>query len=154
MVIALDMDGTIADLYGVEGWLDALRAEDARPYLEAAPLVDVGALNRAIDALHGAGHTVHVISWNCGGNPSGEYRRAVGTAKHEWLAHVGVRGLDSVRVVPHGTPKQDVVEGAGVLFDDDGRNRAAWEASGKGRAYDATRLVARLTAIASASNRF
>lgn len=154
MVVALDLDGTIADLYGVEGWLDALLAEDVRPYLEAAPLVEVGALNRAIADLHRAGHSVHVISWNCGGNPSAEYRRAVGAAKREWLARVGVQGLDSVRVVAHGTPKQSVIEGAGVLFDDEERNRAAWEASGKGRAYDAARLVERLAAIASASNRF
>ncbi len=154
MVVALDLDGTIADLYGVEGWLDALRNEDVRPYLEAAPLVEVGALNRAIADLHRAGHSVHVVSWNCGGNPSEGYRRAVRGAKLEWLSRVGIQGLDSVRVVPHGTPKQSVVEGAGVLFDDEGRNRAAWEASGKGRAYDATRLVERLAAIASASNRF
>ena len=154
MVVALDLDGTIADLYGVEGWLDALLAEDVRPYLEAAPLVEVGGLNRAIAALHRAGHSVHVISWNCGGNPSWEYRLAVGAAKREWLARVGIQGLDSVRVVAHGTPKQSVIEGAGVLFDDEERNRAAWEASGKGRAYDATRLVERLAAIASASNRF
>lgn len=154
MVVALDMDGTIADLYGVEGWLDSLLGEDVRPYLEAAPLVDVGALNRAIADLHGAGHSVHVVSWNCGGNPSEEYSRAVGAAKREWLARVGVQGLDSVRVVRHGTPKQNVVEGAGVLFDDEERNRESWEASGKGRAYDATRLVERLASIARASNRF
>ena len=150
MVVALDMDGTIADLYGVEGWRDALLKEDVRPYLEAAPLVDVGALNRAIADLHGAGHSVQVVSWNCGGNPSWEYVRAVIAAKLEWLERVGVRGLDHVHVVSHGTPKQNVVSGEGVLFDDDRRNRASWEASGKGRAYDATRLVERLAAIARA----
>lgn len=150
MVITLDMDGTISDLYGVEGWLEALRAEDVRPYLEAAPMVDIDALNSAIARLHGAGHTVHVVSWNCGGDPSERYARAVAGAKLEWLERVGIRGLDSVHIVRHGTPKQDVVKGAGVLFDDEGRNRAAWEASGKGRAYDATRLVERLVAIARA----
>ena len=30
-----DMDGTIANLYGVEGWLPMLRAEDPTPYAEA-----------------------------------------------------------------------------------------------------------------------
>ncbi len=150
MVVALDLDGTIADLYGVGGWLEALRAEDVRPYVEAAPMVDIDALNAAIESLHRAGHSVHVVSWNCGGSPSERYAREVEEAKREWLGRVGVRGLDSVRVVRHGTPKQDVVEGAGVLFDDEGRNRAAWEASGKGRAYDATRLVERLVAIARA----
>ena len=29
--LVFDMDGTIADLYGVEGWLEMLRAEDETP---------------------------------------------------------------------------------------------------------------------------
>ena len=39
--IFFDMDGTIADLYGVDGWLDDLRAERVRPYAEAKPLVNL-----------------------------------------------------------------------------------------------------------------
>lgn len=35
MRICFDMDGTIADLYGVENWLDYLIAEDVKPYAEA-----------------------------------------------------------------------------------------------------------------------
>ena len=34
-MIVFDMDGTIADLYGVEGWLEMLEAENAAPYVEA-----------------------------------------------------------------------------------------------------------------------
>ena len=41
MTIYFDMDGTIADLYGVENWLPKLRAEDASPYAEATPLTDM-----------------------------------------------------------------------------------------------------------------
>ena len=33
--IYFDMDGTIADLYGFDGWLDYLHAEDVKPYAEA-----------------------------------------------------------------------------------------------------------------------
>ena len=36
--IWLDMDGTIADLYGVEGWLDDLIAFRTRPYEQAKDL--------------------------------------------------------------------------------------------------------------------
>lgn len=30
--IALDLDGTIVDFFGVRGWLQALRNHDATPY--------------------------------------------------------------------------------------------------------------------------
>ena len=40
-VIVFDMDGTIADLYGVDGWLKDLRAENPRPYEVAKPLYDM-----------------------------------------------------------------------------------------------------------------
>ena len=39
ITINFDMDGTIADLYGVENWLDYLIAEDTTPYTEAEPLL-------------------------------------------------------------------------------------------------------------------
>ena len=39
--IYFDMDGTIADLYGVPNWLDCLIAEKTKPYREAKPLVDM-----------------------------------------------------------------------------------------------------------------
>ena len=37
--VYLDMDGTIADLYGIEGWLDRLHNEDKTIFLECAPLI-------------------------------------------------------------------------------------------------------------------
>lgn len=48
--LVFDMDGTIADFYGVDGWLDDLHASNPRPYEEALPLWDmielVDVLNR------------------------------------------------------------------------------------------------------------
>ena len=40
MRIYFDMDGTIADLYGVENWLNDLRTERTTPYEIATPLCD------------------------------------------------------------------------------------------------------------------
>lgn len=37
--VYLDMDGTIADLYGQSGWLGALRSEASGIFLRARPLV-------------------------------------------------------------------------------------------------------------------
>ena len=39
--IWFDMDGTIADLYGINGWLDMLLEENARPYEIAKPLLNM-----------------------------------------------------------------------------------------------------------------
>ena len=39
--LVFDMDGTIADLYGVENWLPMLRAEDPLPYEIAEPIYNM-----------------------------------------------------------------------------------------------------------------
>ena len=68
MTIWFDMDGTIADLYGVENWLDYLIAEDVKPYAEAKPLVNLSRLARYLNRLQKAGYNLGVISWlsKCG----------------------------------------------------------------------------------------
>ena len=61
--IFFDMDGTIADLYGVENWLDYLIASDALPYEIAKPLIRLNALARILNRLQKQGYKVGVISW-------------------------------------------------------------------------------------------
>lgn len=39
--IYFDLDQTLADLAGVPNWLEKLHAEDATPYADASPLVDM-----------------------------------------------------------------------------------------------------------------
>ena len=39
IIVYLDMDGTIADLYGIENWLHRLRSEDETIFLECKPLI-------------------------------------------------------------------------------------------------------------------
>lgn len=124
--IYFDMDGTIADLYGVENWLEDLLHEDVRPYVEAAPLVNLRVLARLLNKLTKSGYTVNIISWTSR-NGSAAYNEAVEKAKREWLA----RHLRSVRftkifILPYGTPKE--LYGEGILFDDEEHNREAWGA--------------------------
>ena len=40
VTINFDLDGTIADLYGVENWLPMLVAHDETPYIIAKHIVD------------------------------------------------------------------------------------------------------------------
>ena len=42
--VLLDMDGTIADTYSVPHWLEDLRAESVRPFLETKPLISESTL--------------------------------------------------------------------------------------------------------------
>ena len=46
ITINFDMDGTIADLYGIENWLEMLIAEDNTPSAEGLPLLRLSSLAR------------------------------------------------------------------------------------------------------------
>ena len=92
MKIWYDLDGTIADLYGVEGWLEALRAEDPTPYEIARPLVNLSRLARYLNRLQKMGHEICVISW-LSKNSTPEYDALVTSAKMFWLS----KHLPSVR---------------------------------------------------------
>ena len=61
--LVFDMDGTIADLYGVNGWLENLREENARPYIEAKPLYDMNVLTSILELLRLNGWTIAITSW-------------------------------------------------------------------------------------------
>lgn len=153
MVIALDMDGTLAGTYDVPNWLQALRNEDATPYEVAEPLCDVEALANVLKLARSEGHTVEIVSWNCKGDISPEYRRKVRKEKVNWLKRYGLLGeVDAVHVVKHGTPKSKVASGRGVLFDDETANREEWSSSGRGVAFDAVNLVARIERIVRQCN--
>lgn len=127
MNIYFDMDGTIADLYGVENWLEDLLHEDVRPYREAKPLVNLSQLARLLNRLTANGNTINIISWTSRGG-SDEYNKAVEQVKKAWLEkHLKSVKFSTIMVLPYGTPKQE--HGNGILFDDEEQNRTAW---GKG----------------------
>ena len=62
ITINFDMDGTIADLYGVKNWLPYLEAEDTTPYAIAKPLLNLSALARKLNALQKNGYRLAIIS--------------------------------------------------------------------------------------------
>lgn len=136
MNIYFDMDGTIADLYGVDNWLEDLLHENTRPYAEAEPLVNLQALARVLNRLTRSGHTVNIISWTSR-NGSEEYNEAVRQVKLKWLAkHLKSVTFTTINIVPYGTPKSLFNVDCGILFDDEERNREEWT----GEAYDETEI--------------
>lgn len=139
--IWFDMDGTIADLYGVDGWLDDLNNKDARPYREAKPLINLNSLARILNRLQRNGYTVNIVSW-LAKNSTSEYDKAVTNAKIEWLnKHLNSVKFDTIAIVPYGTPKQTI--GNGILFDDEENNRKNWI----GKAYNVDNIIETLKAI-------
>jgi hypothetical protein len=136
--IYFDMDGTIANLYAVEGWLPMLRAYDPTPYANAEPMVRMAALARVLNRLQREGYTIGIVSW-LSKEPEPAYDVAVTQAKLTWLAeHLPSVHWNEIHIVAHGVPKWSVVEYQdGILFDDEVGNRQAW----KGTAYDVQNII-------------
>lgn len=138
ITINFDMDGTIADLYGVDNWLEYLIAEDTFPYANAEPLLRLSALARKLNSLQREGYQLAVISW-LSKSGTDEYNKAVTEVKKEWLRkHLPSVKWDRVTIVPYGTPKQNFCHtDLDILFDDEERNRTNWT----GRAYGVENIL-------------
>ncbi len=123
--IWFDMDGTIANLYGVEGWLEMILNEDVTPYAEAKPMLNFSALARMLNRLQAQGWKLGIISWTAK-NGSEAYNLGVELIKRMWLAkHLPSVEWDEIKVVRYGTNKRNAC-GGGILFDDEEGNRNAW----------------------------
>lgn len=133
--IWFDMDGTIADLYGVDGWLDMLLDENARPYEIAKPLLNMRELARVLNRLIKKGWEIGVISW-LAKNGTNDYNKKVANAKMRWLAkHLRSVKFAKIDIVEYGTPKQ--INRNGILFDDEKQNRENW----LGVAYNVENII-------------
>ena len=132
MRICFDMDGTIANLYGVENWLTYLMAEDVKPYAEAKVLHNMSRLARLLNKAQRNGNKLVIISWTSK-NGSAEYNKAVAEVKKAWLTkHLPSVRWDEINVVAYGYNKANFAKSADdVLFDDEEPNRNAWT----GKAY-------------------
>lgn len=143
MKIWFDMDGTIADLYGVADWLPAIIARDTRPYEVARGIGNLALIARLLNKVQKNGHEIGIISWTAKNAPD-EYNRRVETAKREWLArHLKSVEWNEIKVVEYGTNKH-IATGGGILFDDETGNRETW---GVG-AYEPHEIVEVLKALA------
>ena len=133
--IWFDMDGTIADLYGVENWLEKLVNSDPSPYAQARPLINMNVLARRLNKVQKNGYQIGVISW-LSKNGTDEYNEMVTKAKQKWLStHLKSVKWDNVDIVPYGTPKQN--GRSGILFDDEEQNRKNW----RGVSYKETDIM-------------
>ena len=125
--INFDMDGTIANFYGVDNWLEYLMNEDTTPYEVAKPLMNFSLLARYLNRLQREGHEIAIISW-CSKGGSDSFNNAIMEAKQKWLnSHLPSVQFNEITIVPYGTPKERFKFNAeDILFDDEQPNRTNW----------------------------
>ena len=137
--IVFDMDGTIVNLYGVSGWLQDLRNENARPYQQAEPMYQMEELNTLLLELKNQGWKVIVTTW-LSMTGSLQFHNRTRYAKKKWLEKHGFPA-DSIHMVAYGTPKHGVSRKESdyqILVDDNEEVRKDWDL---GKTIDATENI-------------
>ena len=125
--LVFDMDGTIANLYGVSGWLADLRSENVRPYAEADPMYNMDKLAEILNVFKECGWRIVVTTWLAKGATKA-YDNAVREAKIEWLEKYDFP-YDEIHLVKYGTTKANCTRKLGgfqVLIDDNEQVRKGW----------------------------
>jgi hypothetical protein len=126
-VLVFDMDGTIADFYGVSGWLDDLNNHSTRPYEIAKPLYNMVELANLLEELKKIGYIIAITTW-LSANSTREYDNKVRKAKLEWLARYNFP-YDEIHLVKYGTTKANCTRKLGgfqILVDDNEKVRKGW----------------------------
>ena len=126
-ILVFDMDGTIANLYGVFGWLEMLQKENVLPYVIAKPMYDMDKLNFVLNELKKVGWKIVVTSW-LAMNGSEIYNFQTRKAKKEWLEKYNFP-YDEIHLVKYGTTKANCTRKKGgyqILIDDNEKIRNGW----------------------------
>lgn len=136
--IYFDMDGTLADLYGVRPKMvngaqmsvfQRLDHNDARVYGEAQP---IRANVELLKSLKRKGYRIGVITAGSRfppGTPShiqAKMNADTQREKKQWLMRYGI-AVDEFRFVPYGTPKINAAsDRKGILIDDEDKVLRTW----------------------------
>lgn len=129
-MLCFDMDGTIADFYGVKGWLEMGNNADTTPYEIAKPLWDMIKLTALLQKARKQGIEIRIITWLWAGG-SAEFNERTRKAKKEWLAKYNFP-FDNFHGVKYGATKADSIrkylaEGeTAIIFDDSEKVRRGW----------------------------
>lgn len=126
--LVFDMDGTILDFYGVEGWLDDLKNEKTRPYDVARPFYDMDYFKDLLINLKKAGWYIVITTW-LAKDSTKAYDNMVRKSKLAWLEKWGFP-YDEIHLVKYGTTKANCTRHIGgfqILVDDNEKVRKGWK---------------------------
>lgn len=129
--VYFDMDGTLADLYGVHDVFKRLDSNDATVYLEAGPIPKYVDMLKEFKAM---GYMTGIITAGSrfpAGTPEAirdKMNEDTAEAKQQWLHENGISPyIDSFQFVPYGVSKYEVAKDkTGILVDDDDRVLDTW----------------------------
>lgn len=130
-MVCFDMDGTIADLYKVKGWLKALREFNPMPYRVAEPMWDMDELALLLMEFQKIGVQVNIITW-LSKETTPTYDHQVRNAKIDWLRYYDFP-FDHFYGVDYGVRKSDVIRQwlgeneTAILIDDNAEVRKDWD---------------------------
>lgn len=126
-MLVFDMDGTIADLYGTDNWLNDLRNEKVDPYINAKPLYNMVEMLTILNKAKLNGWRVAVTTW-LAKDASHNYDKAVAKAKKEWLAKYNFP-YDEIHCLKYGRTKAEATRKKAdfqILIDDNKKVRDGW----------------------------
>lgn len=143
-VLYFDMDGTIADLYGSDNWLEKI--QNKQPVFETlAEMPWFETAKKLIRILKFQyGYEVGVITWTPM-DTTAEYEAIARVEKNMWLGEHANGLFDFAVFQRYGTSKaisirDEYQRGLHILFDDNHEVRADWEQTFQ-PAYDAKDMV-------------
>ena len=129
-MVCFDMDGTLADLYGVQNWLPMLQKASPLPYKVAKPMWDMREMRDLLLQIKNKGIEIRIITW-LAPNSTDVYVRETRAAKKEWLARYNFP-YDHFHGIAYGTKKINPIKKylaeneTAILFDDSETVRNAW----------------------------
>lgn len=126
--IWFDMDGTIANFYGVDNWLDYLKAENTHPYEVCKPMFTKRTMNGIINGLREKGYAIGIISY-VSHNATSDYASRIAIVKNNWLKE-NFPAVDIIHICTKDTPKSAFYNHGDYLVDDEDKNLEDWKNAG------------------------
>lgn len=137
--IYFDMDGTVADLYNSENWLNKLRNEEPGAFRFLKPMVNMDALASVCYQLMQQGYSFGIITW-LPMDASYEYEKVCEEEKKDW-AEEYMPWVSEFYAQSYGVPKQYAPSKRAmemILVDDNSEVRAMWNTEKQRKSIDAT----------------